>query len=86
MHVDCRACKFVWSVRVRASSRVQDTADRSASLWCSTSVRPRFPEDMNHLAYDDEDEDLTVVITSDAETTFCETKVNSVLIKTLSPW
>ena len=41
---------------------------------------------MNHLAYDDEDEDLTVVIKSDAETTFCETKVNSVLIKMLSPW
>ncbi len=41
---------------------------------------------MNHLAYDDEDEDLTVVIMSDAETTFCETKVNSVLIKMLSPW
>ena len=65
---------------------VHDTADRSASLWRSTSARPRFSEDMNHLAYDDEDEDLTVVIKSDAETTFCETKVNSVLIKMLSPW
>ena len=41
---------------------------------------------MNHLAYDDKDENLTVVIKSDAETTFCETKVNSVLIKMLSPW
>ncbi len=41
---------------------------------------------MNHLAYDDEDENLTVVIKSDAEATFCETKVNSVLIKMLSPW
>lgn len=41
---------------------------------------------MNHLAYDDEDENLTVVIKSDAGTTFCETKVNSVLIKMMSPW
>ena len=67
-------------------SRVQDTADRSASLGCCTSLRPRSSADMNHLAYDDEDENLTVVTKSDAETTFCETKLNSVLIKMLSPW
>ncbi len=41
---------------------------------------------MDFLDYDSGDEDLTVVIESEDGTPYCETKVNSVLIKMLSPW
>ena len=41
---------------------------------------------MDHLDYDDTDEDLTIVIKSEDDTVFCESKVNSVLLKMLSPW
>lgn len=41
---------------------------------------------MDHLDYDDTDKDLTIVIKSEDDTVFCESKVNSVLLKMLSPW
>ena len=41
---------------------------------------------MNHLDYDEGDEDLTVAIQSEDGATYCETKVNSILMKMLSPW
>ena len=41
---------------------------------------------MNHLDYDEGDEDLTVAIQSEDGITWCETQANSVLLKMLSPW
>lgn len=41
---------------------------------------------MNHLDYDEGDEDLTVAIQSEDGTTYCCTKANTLLLKMLSPW
>ena len=41
---------------------------------------------MNHLDFEEADEDLTVVIQSEDGVTWCEAKANSVLLKMLSPW
>lgn len=43
-------------------------------------------EAMNHLDYDEGDEDLTVRFRQKDGTTYCCTNVNTLLLKMLSPW